>query len=529
MRKYLYLFLFFYALVTGFYYALGWLQLPEGYSYVYPIDDVYIHQALSRNFAELGVWSVNKTGFDSASSSIFYTLLLSFFYKFFGESNYYPMLINIIFGFATVYMIWRYFKTYYGEKELRWALFLFLPFTLLYAMVIFGMEHTIHMFLMVCAIYWMRKNERSDYIGTDFYKLLIFVFLIGGIRYESMFFTVSLFFVLILKKKFFESFTTLFIGFLPILIFGLISVQNNGFFFPNSVMIKGNYFSENQIILQFWMLLKKGIFLNLSFYKYLFFPLVIIYFSILEKQHSLQQMLKSKTPEIVILITTILQALFAMVEYRYENYLMVSFLLLIVPVISAYSIQKTYFKRVKEVFLGMAIIGILFISFYRFYYFHNPLKFAPKSVMEQQIEMSRFLHQYYKGEKIVANDIGAISYFGNVQLLDIVGLGSTDIARKVVHYKNKPKMEFDNEMHTFLKNYANANNYKIAVIYPEWFPKEIPKEWTAVASWTNVKNKYTARNRVVFYAIKQSEIENLKNRLKNFNTNPNILQEFLLQ
>ncbi len=55
MQKYLYLFLSIFTIVTGFYFFLGWAQLPAGHRYIYPIDDVYIHLALAKNFAEYGV------------------------------------------------------------------------------------------------------------------------------------------------------------------------------------------------------------------------------------------------------------------------------------------------------------------------------------------------------------------------------------------------------------------------------------------------------------------------------------------
>ena len=244
MKKYLLFFFLAFTITVAFYYVLGWSQLPEGHGYVYPIDDAYIHLAISKNFAEYGVWSVNTTGFDSSSSSILYTLLLAFCFKVFGNWDYYPMLINLLFGYATVYMIWRYFKEFYGTREMKWVLFLFLPFTLLYAMVIFGMEHVIHMFLTVCALYGIRKNEEREFSGRYFGNLLLLVFLLGMVRFESMFFTVTLAFVLVLRRKWSQGFAVVAAGFLPILLFGWLAVENGGLFFPNSVMVKGSYPAE---------------------------------------------------------------------------------------------------------------------------------------------------------------------------------------------------------------------------------------------------------------------------------------------
>src|SRR5690606_7366881 len=161
-------------------------------------------------------------------------------------------------------------------------------------------------------------------------------------------------------------------------------------------------------------------------------------------------------------------ACFAMIEYRYESYLMISLLLLVVPVTSQLQ-KRQLFSNFRNGILFCSFFGMILISAYRFYYFHRTLQFAPKNILEQQVEMSRFLNKYYQGEKIVANDIGAIAYYGNVQLLDIVGLGSTEIASKVVELKNVPKKKKEEAMHHFLKNHIRNSGYKIAVIYPDWF------------------------------------------------------------
>lgn len=528
MKKYLLFFFLAFTITVAFYYVLGWSQLPEGHGYVYPIDDAYIHLAISKNFAEYGVWSVNTTGFDSSSSSILYTLLLAFCFKVFGNWDYYPMLINLLFGYATVYMIWRYFKEFYGTREMKWVLFLFLPFTLLYAMVIFGMEHVIHMFLTVCALYGIRKNEEREFSGRYFGNLFLLVFLLGMVRFESMFFTVTLAFVLVLRRKWSQGFAVVAAGFLPILLFGWLAVENGGLFFPNSVMVKGSYPAEGGLIASLWMILKKGIFLNFSFYKYLFFPLIIVGFLIFKPPFSLKKTITLRTPEIVIFLTALFQACFAMIEYRYESYLMISLLLLVVPVTSQLQ-KRQLFSNFRNVILFCSFFGMILISAYRFYYFHRTLQFAPKNILEQQVEMSRFLNKYYQGEKIVANDIGAIAYYGNVQLLDIVGLGSTEIASKVVELKNVPKKKKEEAMHHFLKNHIRNSGYKIAVVYPDWFPDGVPENWIPVATWTISQNRSAARDTVVFYALNKNEVGKLQKSLRKFNLSPEVNQNFLIK
>lgn len=517
--------------VTGFYFFLGWAQLPQGHRYIYPLDDVYIHLALARNFAEYGVWSINTSGFDSASSSILYTLLLSFLIKVFGDWEFYPLLINVFFGYLTIYAVYRYFRDFYGKRELIWALVLLLPFTLFYMTVLLGMEHTIHMFLMVLALYYIRKNTDSGFQCRDFSILLGIVFFISIIRFESMFFTVSLAFSLFLRKNFGKGAAVLATGFFPIIIFGVISVQHGGYFFPNSVMVKGSYPEGQHFLVSTWQIIKDGLLLNTSFYKCLFFPYLILLMYLIQKYRyrKISDLVNHETLIITVVSTGILQALFAFLKYRYENYIMIAVLLLIIPVISDYfrNFRKERFT-LAGIVTGGAILGVFAVSAYRFAYHHLPIKLAGKGINEQQIEMSRFLGEYYRGEKVLGNDIGAISYFSGVQLLDMVGLGSTDIAKMKVAIKHKTGKEYIVNNKEYILNYTVTNHYRIAVIYPEWFPGNPPSEWIPVASWTIPEKYGPAIRRVVFYALDPSEVKPLRENLSHFDLNPNVKQWFYI-
>lgn len=533
MKKYLSLFLLVFTVIIGFYLFLGWSELPSGHRYIYPLDDVYIHLALAKNFVEYGIWSINTTGFDSASSSILYTLLLSFLIKIFGNWEYYPLLINIVSGYLTVYVIYRYFRDFYGERELIWAIFLFLPFSLLYMMVLFGMEHTLHMFLVSIAIYYIQKNILNNFKNKPFVLLLFIIFLISIVRFESMFFTVSLAFALFLRRKLRQGILVLIIGFLPIIIFGLISENQGGYFFPNSVMIKGSFPAGENFLYSCWQIVLKGIILNFSFYKWLFFPLLIIFLHLFKKykKHPFSIVLKEETLIIAFVCTAILHSLFSMLKYRYENYLMIGLLLIIIPIISNFISQikwKKFNFNISNIISLGSIAFILFISVYRFGYHHRVLQFSSKGINEQQVEMSRFLYTYYKGEKVVANDIGAISYYSQVQLLDIVGLGSTEVAQMRVENNNLVRKKSDSITKEFITTFAAKHKFRIAVIYPEWF-QPVPAQWIPVASWTINEGSFgPAIHRVVFYALKPEEVKPLQQSLMKFDLNKNVKQFFYI-
>lgn len=531
MKRYLFLLLTVFTIITGFYFFYSWSLLPDGVRFIYQIDDPYIHLAIARNFALHGVWSVNATGFDSASSSILYTLLLTSLIKIFGVWEYYPLIINIVCGYLTVYWVYRYFRDFYGVAELKWALVLLLPFCLLYSMVLISMEHTIHLFLMVLAVYFIHKNTQSNFRKSDFLKLLLVVFFISLVRFESMFFTASLAFAMLLRTDFLKAGAVALAGFSSLLIFGIISVQNGGYFFPNSVIIKGSFPAGETFFANVIAMINKGILLNPSFYKCLFFPFVMILIALSTKYKSgkLNRFFRNETLIITIVSMSVIHSLFAFLKYRYENYVMIAILLIIIPIMVEFfrmfrSDQRKY--NLSNLAMLFSVLMIFVVSAYRFQYMNKPSMVSSKNIYEQQIQMSSFLAQFYKGQKVAANDIGAISYFSGVQLLDIVGLGSTDVATMKMQNKQLPKKEFDQVYHQFIANYVQQHHYKIAVIYPEWFPGEIPKEWTPIASWKISNNKAAAIDRVVFYALNKKEVKPLQQNLSKFKLDKNVEQWF---
>jgi hypothetical protein len=47
---------------------------------------------------------------------------------------------------------------------------------------------------------------------------------------------------------------------------------------------------------------------------------------------------------------------------------------------------------------------------------------ATTNIYEQQVQMARFLADYYPDEPVAINDIGAISYYTDARVIDLVGL-----------------------------------------------------------------------------------------------------------
>src|SRR5690606_21711507 len=145
--------------------------------------------------------------------------------------------------------------------------------------------------------------------------------------------------------------------------------------------------------------------------------------------------------------------------------------------------REKWRASVYNMMMTAGIFGVAAISVYRFAYHHPVLKLAPRNISEQQVEMSRFLNKYYSNQRVMAIDICAIAYFSNVQLLDMVGLCSTEVTAMHLKIRDLPAKEYNNALRNYLDRYCAANQYRMAVIYTDWFPGDVPDHWTRVASW----------------------------------------------
>ena len=81
--------------------------------FVYPIDDTFIHMQVAKNLSAHGNWGITASQFGSASSSIFYTVLLSLLFTVFGANMFIPLVINCIAGVILLYILQKRLK-YYG-------------------------------------------------------------------------------------------------------------------------------------------------------------------------------------------------------------------------------------------------------------------------------------------------------------------------------------------------------------------------------------------------------------------------------
>ncbi|KXH82900.1 hypothetical protein [Chryseobacterium kwangjuense] len=507
-----------------FLYILIMLSQTEQH-FTYILDDAYIHLAMAKNFALHGVWGVTEYQFSSSSSSPVFTFLLSGLIAFFGDQQLIPLIFNLGCSLLIVYFLNKYYSGIFRTAR---PVVLACIFTLLFAsvhlLVFSGMEHVLQVLVMVINVWSFEQWRKSDF-KTPSYAFWFYcsIALLGLIRFESMFYFLALAFVFLLLRKFKLAAVLLMSGFIPVLIFGYLTYQKTGYFFPNSVLVKGtkfdlagNYFIQIKNILLFKILLKP------YFYFAGLLPLcfaVVLIFKDYGKKLGLRDTVEKNFLLIVLCITLFVQGAFGQFTnfYRYEAYLLAAFAMVVIP-------------GIKDLFTGRSILlkqnwvaAILIITVFGVLMLKTALVSilivtGSRNIYEQQMQSARFLKKYYNHSKVVANDIGAICYFTDIQLLDVAGLGS----KEVVPFKIKKK-GLNGQFEQFLKDYTIQNHYQLAIIYEEWLDGHIPENWKKVAV-LEIKgfNAVLGLKHVVVYSIDPDIHESLQQHVKNFPWNKNV-------
>lgn len=477
----------------------------------YPLDDTFIHMAISKNLAEHGVWGISRYEFSSTTSSPLYTLVLALIYFFAGTSLYAPLFLNLIFSTLFLFLV-----DYQLRKEntqvvdrllILMAIILFMPLPIL---VITGMEHIMHALFTIWFVFLGVKMVVEEEVFDKNYILLIVLgALLGMSRYEGLFTVFALCCLFFLKRKFLYSFSLGSFAFLPLLIYGIISVDHGSYWLPNSILLKGNMVSIFSMA-GIESLYSKPL-VNYAQASWLFTltGLIISFFAIRSIKSHFPLWNFGQLLILVFLITLFFHLELAAVGwvYRYEAYLMAFgiFILGILWKETSSIITKTFNRRNRLVLIGLFILLVIPIVGRGI----SALRFGPKAsnnIYMQQYQMGRFLKEYYNEESIAANDIGAINFLADLKTLDIVGLGSIEVA------KAKQKGEFSGE---WLENLSKEKGVRIAVVYDREL-KNSPTNWIKVGEWKIENNVVGASEVVAFYAVDPGEVNLLRKNLKSF-------------
>jgi hypothetical protein len=219
----------------------------------------------------------------------------------------------------------------------------------------------------------------------------------------------------------------------------------------------------------------------------------------------------------VLLATTLLHMQFAAVGwfYRYEAYLLVAgfFTLGFAYRVGrgARATERLSFARLPVL---VACGGLGFFAVQPFVQRSvEAARISPQAaqnIHDQQVQMGRFVARYYPQGGVAANDIGAVSFFGDPHLVDLVGLASMEVADA------KRRGGFDLP---FLLDLLRKKNVEVLIVYDEVLAKwgmDPRPALERVGRWTIRENVISAFDTISFYAVDAGGSERLRGQLEEF-------------
>lgn len=462
--------------------------------FTYALDDTYIHLSMAKNLATKFILSVDGYHYANASSSPLYTIILAFFYVLPDKLFYYiPFLLNILSQILILIVVKKIIEEIFLYKIHHLQMILLFLLTPFIPLSFGGMEHSLQILLILLLLYnflLLLEDTKNQKIKITMVILAPFV---AFVRYENLALIFMISFVIALFKKDYIFSIILFISsFFFVFLFGLWSLHFGLGFFPSSIMAKsivGDQLNLISLISKvFYNLtekLKLGIYIDV---------LIIINLLILLKSKNNRLFYLS----LIFILTTLIHASFSRMGvhyfYRYDAYLV------LLGIINIYIFLNdvTPKKWQKAIIYSVLII------------FHIPHLFSPiisalatKNIYEQQIQMAQFLKKYKNHANIAANDIGAITYFTEIKLLDLAGLGNYEVLKliKIGNFNNETAQKL-------LLDY----NVELIIVYEDWF-KNISFEndyYKKMGEWKIKKNVVCGGDTVSFYSRKDAFNLNLE-------------------
>ncbi|MBL6446562.1 hypothetical protein JMN32_09590 [Fulvivirga sp. 29W222] len=480
---------------------------------IYPIDDTYIHIAIARNFVEFGQWGISKYEFSSTSSSLLFGLVLAFFFKLFGAVEIIPLLLNILFSIGLIYTAERYLSSQKIDKYIiiitSICLVVFTPLT---SMAVSGMEHTLHIVLTICFVFeGSRILSKENITFKDIVLVSILGVLIAMVRYEGLFLIATFSTIFFLRGYYIKSIVFCLIAISPVIIFGLISIEQGAYFLPNTIIAKSNAgeLSDNKL----WDFIYKtgDKFLYHISRLYLTVPIVLLSFILYYERKQKWSLIYYTA--LMTLAAILLHSAFASVGrfFRYEAYLMALSVFSIALWVGLHKENiAAYFKNYP--YRTVLIVLLLMApAVKRSYRSIGRTVQATHNIHDQQIQMAQFLNQNYSEATVMANDIGAIAFFNpDLKVIDMVGLGTLqtlDLIRK---------SNSDQEMRHGYQKIAKENHASLALIYDHWFEGQIPEQWKKTFTWTITNNVICGGTTVSFYATDPKEVDELMKSNNNY-------------
>jgi hypothetical protein len=477
---------------------------------VYALDDTYIHMAVARTLAEHGVWGCTPHHFSSSSSSLLWTFVLAVAYRVLGVHEWTPLVLNVVFAALVLVVADRSLLRVGAPPLLRASALLAIVVAFPMAgMVLMGMEHILHLLLTIA--FASRVVETlADPPGDTrparrrTVALCVLAALLGASRYEGFFLVGLAVLAFALRRQPARAAAVLAASLVPVTVFGVISLANGWYFLPNPLMIK----AAGETASTLSALLKPFGSDDLAFLKNNRAMPILLALGVLAAIALARARREIFRPPVLFPLLLagmiLLHGHFVFSPmywaYRYDAYLVGFGLLVAAIVLAGVPAPRRWPRGALPALLVAALVPAL--ADVR----EGLLAEAEVEGMErtylEQYQTARFIRAYYPADAVVVNDLGAVTYFTEARILDVVGLGDIEpvrIMRRTAYTSDQ------------VVAWTAPHRPPIAILSLGWSTVVplIPPEWTRVA----VVEMPPHYNRVGFFAVDPAEGWTLRARV----------------
>lgn len=485
--------------------AMVLMVVLSGSPFTYPLDDTYIHLAVARTLADVGVWGLQGADPAAASSSPVFACLLALVRLLFGEFGFLwaPLWINAIFMGLTVMLWGRILEGHPHRFIFLGVLSLAIPLPVIGFL---GMEHSLQVFI-TTALLWIAsqaiaENRRDKGASWGIFFLSAIAV---GVRYESLAIVLPLVGFTLLRRQWWIAVALVLGSILPILGFGLLWIQNGGWMLPNPVMIKPLTHVQGMGFTKYVVSFFSNAFAHASG----LMTVAVLIATVTGLSSNARRRFDVVLNDwrwifgSTVVFAAMAQLIFGKVGwlYRYEAWLVG---------LAALSIASTWgnSQRRSTVYLTLSLLflfGVVRAGF--------SMKMAVQAPFDRWLEHATpadFVLKNYANQTIVANDIGHLAWASpSTRVLDLYGLANNESASMRVTKRTTP----DAIMAWSLKEKASIAIVQIC--WPE-VSRNLPDEWRLVAVWRIPRNVVFNDYNIGFFSVGEENFAELNKNLHNF-------------
>jgi hypothetical protein len=507
--------------------GLASARVNDGH-FVYALDDAYISMAIAKNLARHGVWGVSESGFSASSSSLIWPVLLAATYRLAGVNAWSPLVLNLIFALALLWLLESLLRRRGLLSPGRAAaLLVVVVLTPLPTMVVLGLEHTLHALLTVALLVVVGRElgagESARAASLPWMATL--AALLTATRYEGLACVFLVAVALALRSGWRRAAVVAAAGALPVAVFGWVSLSAGWGVVPNPILIKGGLSYQLRALIggelhgeAFWRALA-DLAGHVAYRELLLTPevLFLLIFTVALLAFRLRAGRSVWDPTTLGLALFIGQTLLhfqcarAGWFYRYEAYLIVLGIFAVAGALAdrqgglAPSGAPRFDRRAAVPLALLALLPLIaFAQRSAAAFIRVPL--SSSNIYDLQYQMGQFVRENYQHRRVVALDIGALNFLADIDCLDLGGLGSLEPARLMLAGR-LDSAAFD----------RLAQGAAIALVYPGFLERHggPPPSWVEVGRWS-IPRTVMMGSVLAFYAVDPVETVGLAERLRAF-------------